>query len=78
MCQNINEPTQQDTTSSRQLFDSNNDYDAEPSSKKESVKFESGKKDCVRTSSLGPGVSSEAGSPAVLFILIDYFLFDSN
>ncbi|CAA2995261.1 NAC domain-containing 53-like [Olea europaea subsp. europaea] len=38
---NINEPTQQDTTSSRQLFDSNNDYDAEPSSKKESVKFES-------------------------------------
>ncbi|CAI9767489.1 unnamed protein product [Fraxinus pennsylvanica] len=37
----INEPTQQDTTSSRQFFDSNNDYDAEPSSTKESAKFES-------------------------------------
>ncbi|CAI9773953.1 unnamed protein product [Fraxinus pennsylvanica] len=38
---NINEPTQQDTTSSRQILDSNNDYDAEPSSKNQSAKFES-------------------------------------
>ncbi|XP_022865033.1 NAC domain-containing protein 53-like [Olea europaea var. sylvestris] len=37
----INEPTQQDTTSSRQTFDNNNDSDAEPSPKNESAKFES-------------------------------------
>lgn len=45
MCQTINEPTQQDTTSSRQTFDNNNDSDAEPSPKNESAKFESGKED---------------------------------